>query len=297
MAEPESNAAPAAKRPRSPYSTLPHEGPYQVRIGTALITMVEPHAGQEAAYNRWYEDDHFYAGAMAMPWMFAGRRWVAPRRLQALRYPDPSPIADPLSAGPYLSIYWITDGHYRDHLRWSIATNQRLGADDRVFWQRDHLYTSFQQYHGAVYRDGNRGPRDIHALDHPYVGLVMEVIDAPAAADREALLAWLRDEHIPARLRGGEDDGADASSPAAMCLMFTPQPLPGGKDSYVQDTPGIDERVTLLWFCEDDPVAQWDQWFARAGAAVAASGLGAVVFSSPFIPTIPGTEAYVDELR
>ena len=62
----------------SPYSTLPGEGPYDVAIGSALITMVEPHEGHEHAYNRWYEDDHFYSGAMAMPWMFAGRRWVAP---------------------------------------------------------------------------------------------------------------------------------------------------------------------------------------------------------------------------
>ena len=69
----------------SPYSTLPAEGPYDVEIGSALITMVEPHEGHEHAYNRWYEDDHFYSGAMAMPWMFAGRRWVAPTDLQALR--------------------------------------------------------------------------------------------------------------------------------------------------------------------------------------------------------------------
>jgi len=63
----------------SQYSILPREGPYPAAIGSALITMVEPHEGHEQAYNRWYEDDHFYAGAMAMPWMFAGRRFVATR--------------------------------------------------------------------------------------------------------------------------------------------------------------------------------------------------------------------------
>src|SRR5205823_9031401 len=99
----------------NPYSTLPKEGPYDVRIGSALITMVEPHPGHERAYNRWYEDDHFYSGAMAMPWMFAGRRWVAPKDLQALRYPADSPIADPLDTGKYISLYWITEGRYEDH--------------------------------------------------------------------------------------------------------------------------------------------------------------------------------------
>lgn len=61
------------------YAELAALGPYGVHPGHALITMVEPHPGHEYAYNRWYEDDHYYAGAMAMPWMFAGRRWVATR--------------------------------------------------------------------------------------------------------------------------------------------------------------------------------------------------------------------------
>ena len=58
------------------YYDLASVGPYAPMIGSALITMVEPHVGHERGYNRWYEDDHFNAGAMAMPWMFAGRRWV-----------------------------------------------------------------------------------------------------------------------------------------------------------------------------------------------------------------------------
>src|SRR6202049_1954679 len=105
------------------YSILPSTGPYDTKIGAALITLVEPHVGHERAYNRWYEDDHFYAGAMAMPWMFAGRRWVATRDLQQLRYPEESVVAQPVTSGCYLSLYWITAGRYRDHLRWTVATN------------------------------------------------------------------------------------------------------------------------------------------------------------------------------
>ena len=130
----------------SQYTILPREGPYPAAIGSALITMVEPHEGHDVAYNRWYEDDHFYSGAMAMPWMFAGRRWVAPRELQALRYPADSAIAQPVSAGKYISLYWITEGRYEDHLRWTVATNQRLLPDGRVYLDRTHVYTSFQTY-------------------------------------------------------------------------------------------------------------------------------------------------------
>ncbi|WP_177000980.1 hypothetical protein [Streptomyces sp. cf386] len=37
--------------------------------------------------------------------------------------------------------------------------------------------------------------------------------------------------------------------------------------------------------------------FTDLDTAVAASGLGDVTFVAPFIPTIPGTDRYVDELR
>lgn len=274
-------------RPPNPYSALPAEGPYDAAVGAALITMVEPHPGHELAYNRWYEDDHFYAGAMAMPWMFAGRRWVATRDLQLLRYPAQSVVAQPVSAGCYLSTYWITKGRYRDHLRWSIATNARLLPDGRVFQERTHVFTAFQDYAGVVYRDGEHGPRDIHALDHPlYRALVLEVIDAPTPEQRPELLEWLRRDHLPSVVSG---------SAAAMVCLFHPFPLPPGA-TYVRDVPGGDNRVTMLWFLDSDPQGCWDS-FRDLAEPVAATGLGRVEFVGPFIPTIPGTDTYVDRLR
>jgi hypothetical protein len=50
--------------------TEPIESPIQV--GSMLYTLVDPHVGFEKAYNRWYERDHFYAGCMVGPWLFAG---------------------------------------------------------------------------------------------------------------------------------------------------------------------------------------------------------------------------------
>jgi len=271
----------------SAYSILPSTGPYDTKIGAALITLVEPHVGHERAYNRWYEDDHFYSGAMAMPWMFAGRRWVAPRELQALRAPDDSLIAHPLSAGKYLATYWITAGRYDDHLRWTVATNKRLLPDGRIYLERAHVYTSFQEYVGAVYRDAT-GPRDVHALDHPYKGLVLDVVDGGEGVTREKLWAWLRDERIPAVLGGSQ---------VAMCLAFAPIPLPDDKMSYVEDVPGLERRVTLLWLTEVDPRECWSDSFAAGAGAVAASGLGRLELTAPFVPTVPGTDRYVDELR
>jgi hypothetical protein len=269
------------------YTELAATGPYEAKIGSALITMVEPHVGHERAYNRWYEDDHFNSGAMAMPWMFAGRRWVAPKPLQALRYPADSAIAKPVDAGKYISIYWVTDGRYDDHMGWSLGTNKRLRADSRIHMERTHVYTSFQAYRGASYRDAS-GPRDIHALDYPFGGLVVEVVDAPSSAGREKLIDWLKAERVPSALSGTD---------TMMCLYFQPMPLPADKMPYVKDVEGVDNRLTLLWFTEGDPTESWDRIFSRSGDLVAKSGLGRVELVAPFIPTLPGTDKYVDELR
>ncbi|WP_128802205.1 MULTISPECIES: hypothetical protein [unclassified Streptomyces] len=270
------------------YAELAAVGPYEVRPGHALITMVEPHPGHEYAYNRWYEDDHYYAGAMAMPWMFAGRRWVATRDLQLLRYPEKSAIAQPVTAGCYLSTYWITDGRYDDHMRWTVAINKRLNRDARVYQDRTHVFTAFQDHEATVYRDGAAGPRDVHALDHPYAGLVVEVIDAESAEQRGELLEWLRSRHLPKRVAG---------SPAAMVTVFRPTPLPGDRMTYVKQVEGVDTRLTLLWFLQADPRECWEAYFADLDAPVREAGLGRVELVAPFVPTVPGTDTYVDRLR
>ncbi|MDQ1010176.1 hypothetical protein QFZ82_004661 [Streptomyces sp. V4I23] len=270
------------------YAELAGVGPYGVRPGHALITMVEPHPGHEYAYNRWYEDDHYYAGAMAMPWMYAGRRWVAPRDLQLLRYPEKSAVAQPVTAGCYLSAYWITEGRYADHMKWTVAINKRLHRDGRVHQRRTHVFTAFQDHEATVYRDGAAGPRDHHALDHPYAGLVLEVVDAQSTEQRGELLEWLCSRHLPKRLAG---------SRAAMVTVFRPMPLPGDRMTYVKQVEGVETRLTLLWFLEADPRECWEPTFRGLDGEVEKAGLGRVELVAPFVPTIPGTDRYVDLLR
>ena len=281
-AQPNGEAAPI-----SPYQALPGTGPYDVRIGSALITMVEPHVGHEVAYNRWYEDDHFYAGAMAMPWMFAGRRYVATTDLQALRVPRKgSGIADPVELGKYIATYWITAGRYEQHLRWSVGTNQRLLADSRVYLNRDHIFTAFQEFISTVYRD-QAGPRDIHAFDHPHGGLVVEVVDADEGSTIDGVVDYIRRVRAPQAFKAG----------AIMGVMFTPIPLPEDRMSYVKQVEGLGRRVTVLWFTEGDVRDCWQAGFADAVEQAAADGAGTCQFVAPFQPTIPGTNTYTDQLR
>lgn len=266
------------------YSELPAVGPYAAAIGSALITMVEPHAGHERSYNRWYEDDHYYAGALAMPWMFAGRRWVSPPALRALRVPADSSIAQPVTTGRYISLYWITEGRNDDHIAWTVATNKRLRGDRRGFEHRTHVYTSFQAYLGPSYRDAT-GPRDIHSLDYPYQGLVVEVVDAPDGAGFAALDGWLAGTYLP-ELRS-------RCTVLAQSLRFRPRPLPK-VFADVEDVPGVDRRITMLHFLDAEPSAHWSA-FAGNAAMIDRSGLGRLEFGAPFLPTLPGTDNYVEE--
>ncbi len=53
---------------------------------------------------------------------------------------------------------------------------------------------------------------------------MVEAVDAPAAAERSALEQWLLREHLPTGTCNG---------PAAMCVVFRPQPFPEGALSFV----------------------------------------------------------------
>lgn len=59
----------------------------------------------------------------------------------------------------------------------------------------------------------------------------------------------------------------------------------------------MDTRLTLLWFLEADPRECWEGHFTGLDAAVAEGELGRVELVAPFVPTVPGTDRYVDELR
>ena len=80
-----------------------------------------------------------------------------------------------------------------------------------------------------------------------------------------------------------------------MCLFLQPQPLPAGAPASVRRPPGIERRILLLYFLETDPHESWSL-FAAEGEAIAATGLGAVSYAAPFVPTGPGSDRYADEL-
>ena len=157
---------------------------------------------------------------------------------------------------------------------------------------RRHLYTAITPYQGVVYRDDDdgEGPRDVHALDYPFAGAVVELIDANKDLSRAELVDWLRKDFIPKEI---------GQTSALMCLICVHEDLPKIIQSprLPTKTENGRARVVLLWFVEQEPSLIWEKEFADHEDAVRKAGLGNLVFAGPFIPTIPGTNRYVDELR
>jgi hypothetical protein len=251
-----------------------------------LFTLVDPNPGHEVAYNRWYERDHFYAGCLVGPWLFAGRRWVATRRLKDLRFPPQSPFAEPVAAGSYLSIYWVLAGHEDEHFAWARRQVYWLYGQGRGFSERTHAHTKLYDFVGAVSRHPDGVPVAL-ALDHPYSGLVV-LCSEPAEGSSYETLAEASAPHVARLLQApGMDlisnwrfhvEEGDFEAPMAL-----------GSEG------GTKDRLLQLGFVQGTPE---DTWPAVQGYAedLESSGAGRVTFAAPFVPTIVGTDTYTDEL-
>ena len=266
--------------------SMPNDSPYGIELGSVLVSLLEPVRGREVAFDRWYERDHFYAGCMVGPHFYSGRRFVATRPLKDLRFPAQSPIVDPVDVGSYLALYFIEAHHHDDALAFAVPRVNWLNDNGRMLPDRTQAHAGFYGLDWAVFRDDDGVPAEL-ALDHPFEGVVLMMTELAEGASAGDLERWVREEHLPKALQG---------SNASMCLGLNPFPLPADAPSYVRRIPGL-ERCTLhMYFLQDDPGRCWDDLFARQGDAFGAKGLGRVTFAAPFIPTIPGTDRYSDEL-
>ena len=257
---------------------------FPVKLGSILFTLVEPHQGHEVAYNRWYERDHFYAGCLVGPGILAGARFVATKPYKELRQLPTGDITDDPTRGSYLALYWIERSQQDEWGTWGAKEVHRLHKADRMFPHRDHVHTKMYRYRGGAFRDADGVPPEL-ALDHRFPGLVTAIVEAE---DRDATAEWLRDEYLPGTLANG--------STAAMCLVFTPVPIPDAAPKDIPRDPSDANRVLLMWFVDRDPADVWEAEFASAAKALDATGRAKTLFAGPFIPTIPGTDTHTDQL-
>jgi len=262
---------------------------YPIKVGSMLLTLVDPHRGYEVAYNRWYERDHFYAGCMIGPYLFAGSRWVATRALKDARWPrDDETIAAPSDAGSYVAIYWVEQGHHWDHFDvWARDQVRNLYAQGRGFSERRHIHTVLYDHLASAYRDDDPVPIEL-ALDHGYDGLVIVWLDARHGIDARELRERLA-PHVGALLAGSAIEIASSWTPSAG--ENDPRDVPMDLGSKA----GGPERLCQLLFVHGDVLDALPA-VRRYTDAVASDDLATVHLVAPFFRTVVGTDRYVDQL-
>jgi hypothetical protein len=245
-------------------------------LGSAFITLVEPDPGYEAEYDRWYAEDHFYVGAMALPYWFAGKRWFASPDLKEHRQQEQHAIEGDPDDGTFLATYWILQGRFEEQLQALRQTVEELFADSRMFPRRRHVHTLFYDRVAGVRRRRN-GPLDLQALDAEYQGVVMEFVEVDDPADRPVLLDALID-CLPAQL---EQSGFD------LAVVLTPREWPANVDLWFDYGSVKDNRVLVLWFLTVEPSTVTDA-FDRGRAQLCP--IGRSTYVAPFRSLVPGRQ-------
>jgi hypothetical protein len=248
----------------------------EIKLGSMLFTLVEPHRGHEVAYNRWYERDHFNAGCMVGPWLYAGRRWVATRPLKDMRAGAEPDLFGGVDLGSYLAVYFVIEGKHDEHFGWGLKQVRWLHENGRMFDERDHIHTLLYRFRGATGPEDGVPPE--LALTHPYGGMIVTVVERGDDVDDAAFDADL------ASLGRGD-----------LSLAWDPIPLPPGAPVTQHGMEQLDRRAVVLRFVPGAPTDVWDAHRAAAGA-LDAGGRTRVLWTAPFIPTIPGTDIYTDQL-
>jgi hypothetical protein len=153
---------------------------------------------------------------------------------------------------------------------------------------RENISTAFYRYDGGVFRDADGVPPEL-ALEHPYKGIAVTMIDrAPHVAETD-FARWLKETWLPHFME---------KSPIAQTLILRPQAMPDDAPANVPRPSPVeyDQRYLLLSFMDEDPALSWATRYASFDRAVSDSGFARVIYAAPFIPTVPGTDKYVDEL-
>jgi hypothetical protein len=261
----------------------PKPGEPAVRVETMLFTLVEPNPGFEVAYNDWYERDHQISGGTVGAGWFSNRRWVATRRLKALRFPEGGAM-DPIDLGSLLSVYWREAGIAESSEQWALEQWVWLNERNRIFNERRHAHSASYQHLSTAVHPGERVPLEL-ALMHPFAGLVMMMVDH-GEQDRATVIAGL--EQIAKQALLAEDLPILSSWE----LLRAPgQPAQRPPGTIARDP--IDVPL-LVGFLREDPEVLWPR--IRAFADAVAQTPARITYAAGFIPTIPGTTTYLDEL-
>lgn len=260
------------------------------RLGHLLVAIAEPHPERVHEYNQWFEEEHMYDAVMVGPGAFAANRYVATRRHKLLRHPDDGGVFADSSQGSYVGLYYLAPGTAEEHFAWSFPQNAWLGDSGRNNRDRMLVLTWLCDFDQVVHT-GSVAPQI--ALDHPYRGLVMAWIECPPDGDPRQMSTWFAQTYLP--------DFTRTQPTIDQVQLWSPREFPDTRN--VPTTPGtvvknrgVGRHVLVLFFLNEDPATVWSGGFGSMGEELQRSGMASLRLVAPFIPTVRGTQTYVDEL-
>lgn len=257
---------------------------YGVRLGSAIMTVVDPWRGHEVEFNRWYERDHLYGGASLGPSVFSAARFLARARDKELR------VAGDCDAdtGTMLSLYWLV-GDGSDYWRWSAENVKRLAAEGRMSAKGEVRTAQFLEHPWAEQRDADGVPAEL-ALDRRFPGLFVTIVAAEQPCPPEEFFYWYRTSC--ARPLVAEQGLAE------LVLGFSARSIGNLARSSVE-ADGDEPRsrwLIGLWFVDRDPCDDGASLLVEHEKAMRQAGYGRTIWASPFIGTVPGTDRYLDQV-
>jgi len=260
---------------------------YPIKVGTFLFTMVEPHAGHEVAYNRWYEHDHFYSGCLVGPNVFAGDRFVATKRLKNLRSQAPNDVTPNPDTGSFLAVYWWLKDTDVETNRWNVDNVNMLHKQGRMFAERNHIHTLLYAMQWNVQREPAGCTIDL-ALDHGYPGLVVVAGDLNEGVTHEKFEDWFKTNWLTNAMT--TEWGPDIVGSGTVIPLADDAPA-----DVVRPAAGP-RRFLQLHFLEHDAELGWEKGYGQIANVINESGLATHVWTSPFQQTNFGTDDFTDQI-
>jgi hypothetical protein len=190
----------------------------------------------------------------------------------------------PIDLGSLLSVYWREESVTQASEEWALERWVWLNERNRIFNERQHAHSASYRHLSTAIHPGERVPLEL-ALMHPFQGLLMLMVNE-GEQDRTAVIAGLEQVAERALLA---DDLPILSSWELLRPPGQPAQRPPG--TIVRDP--VDSPL-LVGFLRDDPEALWPR--IRAFAEALNATPTQISYAAGFIPTLPGTTTYLDEL-
>jgi hypothetical protein len=276
--------------------------PFKVALEGVVYTLVDVHEGHDAAFEDWYENDHFYAGGVLAPYVLSGRRWYASRALRAGRFVSPAcPLPDG-RAGTNLATYFVTAGGLRSFYDWINPQLVTLRSGGRMFADRTHVNTDGYRLESILSFPGASGVPAHVVGDHPFAGLFVAYLDA-SGGERPDESAALPAGTLALSLRPNVGSLTESSlGLAAAQRSVSPRgddppstPRRGASSAEIPAVGGAPVRLVMA-FLTEAPQAD-PAWSAGLAGRVARLTGSAAIWGGGFRPVVPGSRAHLAELR